>query len=113
MSNEPESVIVTDEAGAPVGVVDVEQVRAAGQIVAYAVAAVAEDENAVDSVSTEWVQVFEPTELPFVLAAALSIMAKMVVGPLVTIAEDRAPELRVREQIRDAAAWAEATGGGA
>ncbi|WP_433626068.1 hypothetical protein [Nocardia sp. CA-120079] len=107
-----EFMLIQGEDGNPIGVVDIDQIRDAAQILAYAAAAVAEDGAAVDATCAEWVQCFKPDEVPFVLLAALEIVTKMVVGPLVSALETVAPELRTREQLREAAAWAEATLGG-
>ncbi|WP_159842387.1 hypothetical protein [Nocardia sp. CY41] len=107
------ALIVNDD-GTPRGVLDVSQIQSAATVMMYEYAVAAGDDDATDRVGIEWAQILPPDELGYTTAAALSLLARNVLGPLLQVLDAVSPELGadLRAKLVESRDYAQATLGG-
>lgn len=102
---------VTDEAGLPLGMVNMDQVQADGTAMSYALAAAAGDRDELDRVADEWLERVGSSGFGYVAAVAARQLAEGVVAPLLDVldatrAATGVPTQDLRVGLSDAAEFA-------
>lgn len=87
-SHPPDDVntfILTDESGAPVGVVDFDMIQAEGTALSYSMAAASHDKEALDEIAATTLARVGTDAFRYVVAVAARQLAEGVVGPLLEV----------------------------
>lgn len=108
MSNEPNYMLVGDD-GTPAGFIDLDQIQIDATKLMYRQAAVAGDDDAVDRVVREFMAGRSADEIGYVTAAALSLMTRHVVAPMLEVMKAVLPQFAFRSKLAEARDHAEET----
>lgn len=110
-------LIVGEDDGLPRGMVDIDRLQSDATVLMYRLAAVAGDDAALERVSQDWLRTADLDSVGFTAVAALSLLARCVVAPLLEVLDRAAPGHDFRSALAEARDYAEATltaeGGGA
>ncbi|MGN5238078.1 hypothetical protein [Rhodococcus sp. SJ-3] len=99
----PEQIVTTDDDGIPNGVLDFDTVNRAATRLAFELAAVCDDEPAMDRVTRQYVDLLGGVTYRYAAALALKGLVVMVLRDAVEVVEHVAPELQLRQHLRDGA----------
>lgn len=94
-------MIVGDD-GIPTGMVDFAQIQSEATILIYAYAAAAGDDATVDAVALELLNEHDADTVGYVNAAALSLMVRCVIAPMLETIDRLAPNLDFRAKLAEA-----------
>lgn len=103
----PDDIIVTDEDGNAKAFVNVDRLQSDATRLMYAMAVTAGDDDATDKVGADWATQHDPDYFGYLSAAALSLLTRNILAPVLDVAEARGVDLRAG--LREAAAAAEET----
>lgn len=106
----PEELMIVDSQGIPVSVVDVAKLQLEATRLMYQMAETAGDDDATDAVAAKWVKAHDPAYFGYLTSAALSLMTRHVLAPVLDVAAEMGVDLRAG--LKQAAAETEATLGG-
>ncbi|MBY6708480.1 hypothetical protein HQ308_16895 [Rhodococcus sp. BP-241] len=101
MSDDADYMLV-GENGVPTGFVDLDQITIDATVLMYQQAAVAGDDDAVDGVVHEFMAGRSADEIGYITAAALSLMTRHIVAPLLDVADQAAPQFNFRAKLVEA-----------
>jgi|YelNatPaOPRAMG01_1025707.scaffolds.fasta_scaffold130844_4 hypothetical protein len=105
-NNPAEAIIVRDD-GQPIGRINFDDLEANATLLMYAFADSAGDDDKTDEVAAQWLDRIGPGHFGYVAAAALALMTRNVLAPVLEVVERQGIDLRVG--IREAYANALAT----
>jgi|GEM_PF-2555106 len=98
----PDQVLLVNDAGEPVGMVDMAQLEADSARLCFEYAAAAGDPDELDRIVERWArEVADPSYLGYVSSAALALMTTSVLDPLLVVLDEAAPQFRFREKLRE------------
>lgn len=106
----PDEAFIVDEHGAPLGHVDMHKLIDDARRLMLDLAETAGDDDATDRVAERWVAALDPQYYSYVSTAALSLLVRNVLGPVLDAAE--AAGLPLRAGLRRAATEARGDDGG-
>lgn len=114
---EPEQVdiaLVVNEDGSPRGMVDIAEIQSKATILMYWFAAAAGDDDEIDRIACDWVDNLEPDELGYIATAALPLLVRCVLAPVLEVLSTLSPEVgtRMRSKLAESRDYARATLGG-
>lgn len=114
MEDIPDLALIVDDDGTPRGVLDVPQIQATATQMMYEFACAAGDDEQVTRVGAEWAQLLPADEMGYASAAALSLLVRHVLAPILDVVGALAPELErdLRAKLRESRDYAAATLGG-
>ncbi|MEV0711473.1 hypothetical protein [Nocardia aurea] len=106
--------LVVNEDGTPRGVVDVAQIQSTATILMYEMASAAGNDDELDRIGIEWTETLDPDEFGYVSAAALSLLVRNVLAPVLQVLAELSPELEkdLRAKLVESRDYAQATLGG-
>ncbi|WP_433681931.1 hypothetical protein [Nocardia sp. CA-119907] len=106
--------MVVGDDGIPRGVVDLAELQSAATILMYQYAAAAGDDDAIDTVSIEWLAKVDMDAAGYISAMALPMMAKNIIAPMLEVLGTMSPELEasLRSKLAESRDYAEQTLGG-
>lgn len=99
----PDQILTTDDDGIPNGVLDFDTVNRAATRLAFELAAVCDDEAAMDRVTRQYVDTLGGVTYRYAAALALKGLVVMVLRDAVEVVEHVAPQLGLRRHLRDGA----------
>ncbi|KZF00884.1 hypothetical protein A2J03_09885 [Rhodococcus sp. EPR-157] len=97
----PDHAMVVNADGSPRGVADISRIQSDATILMYEMAAAAGDDDAVDAVAIEWTGKLDPDSMGYTSAAALSLLARNVLGPVLEVLDQLAPNLDFRGKLAE------------
>ena len=103
----PQQILVTGSDGNVDSFIDVDQLQSDATRLMYQLAATAGDDEATDKVSNRWVTEHDPDYFGFLAAAALSLMTRCILGPILEVTDEMGVNLR--DGLNNAANNAEST----
>ncbi|AXK85822.1 hypothetical protein [Nocardia farcinica] len=108
MTDNNDTVMITDEDGMPFGVLYIPAIQEAAATLVYKHAAVAEDSDALARLTLEWPCELDHDTAGYVAAAALTLLTQDVVAPMLAVIHELAPavadQMRAKlVELRDAA----------
>lgn len=90
----PPQILVTAEDGNVTSFIDVDKLQSDATRLMYQLAVTAGDDDATDEVSTEWVTAHDPEYFGYLAAAALSLMTRCILGPILEVTDAMGVNLR-------------------
>lgn len=100
----PRHVMVLDDNGMPMAVMNVDEIQSQSIKLAYEMGAVCGDPAALDALSAKWVAHLGPDAFGYVAAGALRALAQHVLDPTIKVVERIAPDMDLRAQLAASAA---------
>ncbi|WP_152530449.1 hypothetical protein [Rhodococcus sp. JG-3] len=88
--------MIMNEDGTPRGVADISRIQSDATILMYQYAAAAGNDEAVDAVAEEWVNRLDPDAMGYTSAAALSLLTRNVLAPMLDLFDQLLPDLDFR-----------------
>ncbi|WP_051756043.1 hypothetical protein [Nocardia sp. NRRL WC-3656] len=98
--SDPTYVVVGDD-GAPRGIVDVDKIQANATLLMYELSAAAGDDAEVDRICAEWAARLDPDAMGYTSAAALSLLTRNVLAPLIDVLEVATPGVEYRAKLAE------------
>ncbi|WP_072688412.1 hypothetical protein [Rhodococcus marinonascens] len=98
----PENAMIVDDHGAPLAVVNIDQMQADSIALAYDMARNCGDVDALDQVSAKWLNKIGPEGFGYVAAGALRTMTHHILDPTLQTVDELAPALNYRQILHDA-----------
>lgn len=110
MSTElPDQILVTDDDGSPLSIIDVDKMQSDSTRLMYEMAASAGDDAATDAIGIAWAAALHPDQMGYVSAGALSLLTRNVLAPLLDVLDEVMPKAQFRAKLAEARDNAEAT----
>jgi hypothetical protein len=103
--------MVTDDDGMPTSMLDLAKVQFDATRLMYQMAAAGDDAE-LDRIGTRWAEEYDPGAFGLLAGAALSLMTRCVLQPLLQVLEELRPDTGFRARIAEARDHAEQTLGG-
>lgn len=103
----PDNVMIVDDNGAPLAMLDLDQMQGHSIALAYDMAQHCGDPDALDEVSAKWIDKVGVDAFGYVAAGALRLMAHNILEPTLQAVDRLAPTLNYRGILADAARNAE------
>lgn len=94
LDNLPDKAMIIGSDGVPTGVVEIDKLQADATRLMYALAVTAGDDDATDNVAERWVSDHGPEYFGYLAAAALSLMTRHVLAPVLDAASAAGVDLR-------------------
>jgi hypothetical protein len=101
-SNFPDHVMVIGDKGEPSAVIDMTRLQSDATILMYRLAAVAGDDDAVDSEAETWLSSVSPDYAGYVSASALSLTVRCILAPLLEVLDRAVPGHDFRRALAEA-----------
>ena len=90
----PQQILVTGSDGNVESFIDVDKLQSDATRLMYQLAVTAGDDEATDEVSKRWVTAHDPDYFGFLAAAALSLMTRCILGPILEVTDEMGVNLR-------------------
>lgn len=98
----PENTMLVDDTGAPIAMMNIDQIQADSIALAYDMARNCHDENALDQVSARWLAKVGADAIGYAAAGALRTMTHYILDPTLATVDRLAPSLGYRQMLDDA-----------
>ncbi|WP_072689374.1 hypothetical protein [Rhodococcus marinonascens] len=98
----PDTAMIVDDNGAPLAVINIDQMQADSIALAYDMARNCHDVNALDQVSAKWLDKVGAEGFGYVAAGALRTLTHHILDPTLQVLEEIAPTIPLRSQLDDA-----------
>lgn len=102
MSENPTHGMIVGDDGIPTGMVDFTQIQSEATILMYSYAAAAGSDAAVDAVALDLLNEHDTDTVGYLNAAALSLIVRCVVAPMLETIDKLAPNLDFRAKLAEA-----------
>ncbi|MDJ0359706.1 hypothetical protein [Rhodococcus sp. H29-C3] len=99
MNETPSHAMIVNGDGTPRGIADIDRIQSDATLMMYDMAAAAGDDDAVDAVSIAWIAKLDSDSMGYVSASALSLIARNVLGPVLEVLDQLAPQLNFRAKL--------------
>jgi hypothetical protein len=100
MTDHTHAMIIGDD-GTPTGIVDIARIQCDATVLMYRFAAAAGDNAAVDAVAIEFMHDRDADEIGYVTAAAMSLITRHVLAPVLDVLDEVAPTLGFRAKLAE------------
>ena len=97
----PAHAMILDDDGRPLGVIDTGKMQSDAIEMAYEMAVHCGDEDALDAVSSKWLDRVGVDAFGYVAAGALRMMAHFILDPTLQAVDRLAPEMKFRDKLAD------------
>lgn len=101
MNTPPSHAMIINSDGTPRGVADVDRIQSDATILMYQYAAAAGNDSAVDAVGVEWVECLDSDSMGYTAAAALSLITRCVLAPILDVLDEVAPQFDFRAKLAE------------
>nr|WP_141215419.1 hypothetical protein [Rhodococcus sp. 15-649-1-2] len=101
MPETPSHAMIMGEDGTPTGVVDFAEIQSEATILMYAYAAAAGNDDDVDAVALDFMRRHDVDAVGYVNAAALSLIVRCVIAPMLETIDQLAPGLDFRGKLAE------------
>ncbi|WML64759.1 hypothetical protein [Rhodococcus sp. AH-ZY2] len=98
----PSHAMIVDDDGQPRSVVDIDRMQSDSIELAYEMAMHCGDEDALDAISSKWLDRVGVEGFGYVTAGALRMMTHFILDPTLQTVDQLAPQLRFRDKLVDA-----------
>lgn len=98
----PERMLLVDDDGNPLSMIDTDQLQADATRLMYAYAAASGDDAELDRIAREWITRNDPRYFGYLAAAALSLITRNVLEPSLQVLDEALPHIKFREFLADA-----------
>ena len=98
----PKHALLLDDDGSPLGIIDTGKMQSDAIEMAYEMAVHCGDEDALDAVSSKWLDRVGPEGFGYVAAAALRMMTHYILDPTLQAVDLLAPEMKFRDRLDEA-----------
>ncbi|NKR31343.1 hypothetical protein GS504_20730 [Rhodococcus hoagii] len=98
----PQHAMIVDDNGAPVGMLDIDQMQSDSIALGYDMARNSHDDQALNEVSARWLAKLGPDSFGLVAAGALRMVAHYILDPTLATVDRLAPSLGYRQMLDDA-----------
>ncbi|OZF00550.1 hypothetical protein [Rhodococcoides fascians] len=101
MTDTPSHAMIVGDDGIPTGVVDFTQIQSEATILMYTYAAAAGNDDDIDAAALDLMRNNNVDSVGYINAAALSLMVRCVVAPMLETIETLAPALDFRAKLAE------------
>ncbi|MFI9537472.1 hypothetical protein ACIG56_30045 [Nocardia fusca] len=112
MSATPDKFMVVGDDGVPRGIVELADLQANATRLMYEMAAVAGNDAELDRIGMEWTARTDPDDFGYTTAAALSLMTRHILAPLLDVLDEVMPKAGFRAKLAESRDEAERNLGG-
>lgn len=112
MNDTPDRFMVVGDDGVPRGIVELADLQANATRLMYEMAAAAGNDAELDRIGMEWTTRLDPDDFGYTAAAALSLMARNIVAPMLEVFDEALPNIKFRSKLAECRDEAEKTLGG-
>lgn len=102
MNEIPNHAMVSNDDGTPRGVVDFEKIQSDATLMMAEYAAAAGDDAAINALTIEWVESLDPDSMGYTTAAAIPLLARNIIAPMLDVLDRIAPSLKFRAKLVEA-----------
>ncbi|WP_067566374.1 hypothetical protein [Nocardia acidivorans] len=112
MSEHPRHLLLVDEDGLPRSVLDLARAQFDATRLMWNLAAASGDNAELDRICNEWADDHDPVEFGLIAGAALTLMARCIIEPLLQLLDELRPGNDTRAKLAESRDHAERTLGG-
>lgn len=90
----PSEAFIVDDNGIPISHVDIDRLQSDATLLMYEMAATAGNDDATDAVAIRWTTRCDPDYFGYLTAAALSLMTRNILAPILDVTDELGVNLR-------------------
>ncbi len=95
----PEHVMIVDDDGTPRAMIDLDKIQADSIALAFDMARVCGDPDALDAVSGKWLDTVDPETFGYLCTGALRVLAHNILDPTLQVLDAVAPNTGMRARL--------------
>ncbi|WP_434158793.1 hypothetical protein C5142_18215 [Rhodococcus sp. BGS-1C] len=99
MPETPQHAMVMNEDGSPRGVADFDRIQSDATLMMCEYAAAAGDDDAINALTLEWVEKLDADSMGYTTAAAIPLLARNIIAPMLEVLEVAAPQFNFRAKL--------------